>query len=690
MSQKGGSDLDVFDGLHAGDAAEHAPARSPSVALPPPPNPHQTLLGMAPFAPPPPPPPPGSRSAGGAPAPLTAPPVPGGSRLSTVPPPPPPGSSSSRLPGIPLPPPPVGALSQTLPALPMPPPAHPTGSHGAAIPAPPGPSLAQPPSGHLGPHGQLPPAPLPPSSLALPPAPAPPWPQPALSRPPPAPPGVSRTSPSLPPPPGMRTSPSLPPPPGARPAPSLPPPPAPGRAAPPPPASGPTEMDWDDDDEKTSVYEKGGQEDAARALLRSAPPPAAGAPPPGYDHRLGAAGAIASASGGAAAVLPRAESRSGARAVAVPGQPAATNRWFVLLAAFVAVAALAAVVIMVFKPFGKASLVITVAGPNNKAIDAVEIVIEDSTGATVKQCDRSPCTLADATPGTYVVKASAAGYDAPAPEPIKLRAGENDPKQIELAKATRGTGIRVTARGTGLRLSVDGKDQGPLPATIDDLRPGEVLVRISDEKGRYEPWEKKVTVVKDEVLAIEPTLKVLKGLAKIKPGLNAENARVLLVSGSERRPLPRLPISIEITPEKPYQLVASRPGYQDYVRDITFDDGVAEKVFEIVLTEYGKTPSDGQATAAATTATRRTTTGSTTTGRTTSTTAATGAGTISINSIPASNVLVDGRPVGTTPTRWSGPAGAHTVVFVHPKYGRKMQSVVVKPGGTAVASVRFP
>lgn len=458
------------------------------------------------------------------------------------------------------------------------------------------------------------------------------------------------------------------------------------------------EMDWDDDDEKTSVYEKGGQEDAAKALLRSAPPPAAGAPPPaagapppGYEHRLGAAGALASTSGGAAALLPRAESRSGARAVAIPEPASRSNRWLILLAAFVAVAAVAAAAIFVLRPFGKASLVITVAGPGNKAIDAVEIVVEDSTGATVKQCDRSPCTITDAPPGTYVVKASAAGYDAPAPEPIKLRAGENDPKKIELAKATRGTGIRVTARGTGLRLSVDGKDQGPLPATIDDLAPGEIKVRISDEKGRYEPWEKEVTVVKDEVLSIEPTLKVLKGLAKIKPGLNAENARVLLVSGSERRPLPRLPISIEITPEKPYQLVASKAGFQDYVRDITFDDGVAEKVFEIVLTEYGKAPAGGQDATPSTAGPRRQT-GSTTSGRTSSTTTTTaaGTGTISINAIPACNVLVDGRPVGTTPTRWTGPAGTHTVMFVHPQYGRKMQSVVVKPGGTAVAAVRFP
>ncbi|MBN2193956.1 MAG: PEGA domain-containing protein [Polyangiaceae bacterium] len=455
-------------------------------------------------------------------------------------------------------------------------------------------------------------------------------------------------------------------------------------------------MDWDDDDEKTSVYEKGGPEDAARALLRSAPPPAAGAPPPAAgapppqgSHRLGAAGAIASASGGAAAAMPRSGTRgTTARVIVTPDRAPSGARWPILLAAFVTVAAIAAIVVFVYRPFDKASLLITAAGPNNTAIDAMEVVVEDADGAVVKRCDRSPCTLSDLAPGLYVVKASAAGYDSPAAEPLRLKAGENDPHKILFAKPTRGTGLRITARGTGLRLNVDGKDRGPLPVTMDDMTPGEVLVRISDERGRYEPWEKKVTVAKDEVLALEPTLKVVKGLAKIKPGLNAEGARVLLVSGNERRPLPRLPISIEITPEKPYQVVATKTGFQDYVRDITFDDGVAEKTFEIVLTQADSAETPTPPPAVRDTRPRPTPPPVAT--RPTATATAGGTGVISINSIPASNVLVDGRPVGKTPARWTGPAGTHTVVFVHPEYGRKMQSVTVKAGGTAVAAVRFP
>ena len=42
---------------------------------------------------------------------------------------------------------------------------------------------------------------------------------------------------------------------------------------------------------------------------------------------------------------------------------------------------------------------------------------------------------------------------------------------------------------------------------------------------------------------IEPKLRVKKGLATIKLGDNAEGAKVLLVSGAERRPITQLPIT---------------------------------------------------------------------------------------------------------------------------------------------------
>jgi hypothetical protein len=67
------------------------------------------------------------------------------------------------------------------------------------------------------------------------------------------------------------------------------------------------------------------------------------------------------------------------------------------------------------------------------------------------------------------------------------------------------------------------------------------------------------------------------------------------------------------------------------------------------------------------------------------------AGTLSCNSIPVSNVIIDGKPMGSTPRMGlTVPAGTHTVVFVHPEHGRKVVTVTVAPGQSAMAATRFP
>jgi hypothetical protein len=68
-----------------------------------------------------------------------------------------------------------------------------------------------------------------------------------------------------------------------------------------------------------------------------------------------------------------------------------------------------------------------------------------------------------------------------------------------------------------------------------------------------------------------------------------------------------------------------------------------------------------------------------------------GMATLNINSIPASRVVVDGRPLGQTPkVGLKLPPGAHTVVFIHPEHGRKVQRVTLQAGQAQTASVRFP
>lgn len=65
-------------------------------------------------------------------------------------------------------------------------------------------------------------------------------------------------------------------------------------------------------------------------------------------------------------------------------------------------------------------------------------------------------------------------------------------------------------------------------------------------------------------------------------------------------------------------------------------------------------------------------------------------GQLNLNSIPVANVVVDGRPLGSTPkVGVRVKAGTRQVVFVHPEHGRLARSVTVAPGSARTVAVRF-
>ena len=612
MSEKGGSDLDVFDGLAKKSQPRPSVPSQRGPAPPPPAARQKTLLGLA--APNLPPPPSGRHSAPGRPAP-SGPPASGGPPATVRGVAPPPARSA------PVPPRSGGSL----------------------------------------------PAPAPPPSRASRPGPA--------RGPAPGPPVPSRGA--APPPPATR---------------SAPPPPAP-LPKPPPAAAAPVDMDWDDEDEKTSVFDKGSAETAATALLRSAPPPApaAGTPPPPASARLGGAAALVTGSGGAAQSMPRPPMPEvqpqapspGYPPAAVPATPAVApsggmGRTIALAIIGLLVVGLIAAVVLLVLP-SKGSLVVTVAGPGNKAVDAVEVFVDGA-----KRCGTSPCRVTSLKAGTHMVKVVAAGYEQTADQAVAVEKNTEAVLNVTLSRASEGTGIKVTAAGSGLRLSVDGKDVGPLPQELKDMTPGDHTIKISGSD-RYKTFEKHITVTPDEMQVIEPKLHVIKGLARIVPGDGAKGAKVLLVSGHERRPIPKLPIKIDIQTDKSWSIVATRKGYEDYKQEITFEDGKAERTFKIDMVENGSAPSHASHAVASHHAT------TTTHHEAHASAAPAGKGTLNINSIPVSSVILDGRPLGTTPkVGIKVSPGAHTVVFVHPEYGRKVRSVSVSAGGTATAAVRFP
>jgi hypothetical protein len=475
------------------------------------------------------------------------------------------------------------------------------------------------------------------------------------------------------------------------------------------------DIDWDDEDEATMVFDKS-VEDTARSLLHSAPPPptpaaggpplppspppAAGAPPPSRQATLMSRPPTPSAP--PPPTLPRAPlppPKAVPYAAPIPpqqavfeppsmAQPSSGSR-SLMIGVVVLLLAGAGAGAMFLMP-KKGSMVLTVAGPGNKPIDTVEVYVDGT-----KKCEASPCRVVDLAAGTHLVKVTAAGYQPTADQAVKISNGDEAVQNIALTRASDGTGIRVLAEGRGIKLSIDGKEIGPLPQELKELSPGEHLVHL-DGGDRYDSFEKRITVEADQMQTVEPKLRVKKGLATIKLGDNAEGAKVLLVSGAERRPIQQLPITVDISVEKPYSIVATKKGFNDFEQRVAFEDGQAERTFLVNLTAVGSDPppsvlpalrpvpvagpAPGPAPAPAPAPAPPP-----------AAKPATGNGTINLNAIPPSNVVLDGRPMGQTPRmNVSVAPGPHTVVFVNSEHGRKTKTITVEPGKSATVVVRFP
>jgi serine/threonine-protein kinase len=71
-------------------------------------------------------------------------------------------------------------------------------------------------------------------------------------------------------------------------------------------------------------------------------------------------------------------------------------------------------------------------------------------------------------------------------------------------------------------------------------------------------------------------------------------------------------------------------------------------------------------------------------GRTTTVNVPVPNGSLSINALPWAEILIDGKPVGTTPLgNLSVPIGTHEIVWRHPQLGERTRTVTV-PARTPV------
>ena len=395
-----------------------------------------------------------------------------------------------------------------------------------------------------------------------------------------------------------------------------------------------------------------------------------------------------------------------ATALVRPPPASKTGLWIALAAVFFMLVA-GAVFFLATPRTGR--VVVNINDPKGASINHVETFVDGK-----KVCDTTPCAIEPLSTGPHEVKVLADGYEVPAARSISVEPRKEAQLTFALAPAAGrgGTGVRVSGTQPGMKLFIDDKELGPLPAEARDLTPGSHRIRILGSD-RYQPFEKNITVAKDEMVDSGPhQLKVVKAKITVTPTAASQGAKVYIVSGADRRELPILPISVDIDTSKSWQLEATRPGFTEYKQPVSFDDGQAEKTFAIALEPRGAAiaaappppapapqpvavqpaapapqpvaapkPAPPQPKAAP---------APDPTPDPPAAVAAGGDSFLDINSIPVSNVLLDGKPIGSTPKlHVQVVPGPHTVTFIHSEHGRKTVQVNVSAGETKKAIAKL-
>ena len=385
-------------------------------------------------------------------------------------------------------------------------------------------------------------------------------------------------------------------------------------------------------------------------------------------------------------------------ATAMVPRPQPASKAPLIIGLLLAVMALAGIgVFFVMPKFTPSTVVINVADSKGGAPKNLEIQVDGA-----KKCDSTPCVVQDVTPGVHEVKVSAPGYE-PQTRALSLE-GKNVQSDFTLVggKNASGTGFKVAGNQTGVKLTVDGKEIGPLPQELRDLEAGEHKLRFAGD--RYAPLEKTISVAKDEIVDLgNINLKVVKGKATIM--LGTPGAKVYLVQGTNRKEVPQFPMAIEFDPNEKWELQGTKDGFEEFKQPISFDDGQAEKTFTVTLSPKGTSavaaapppvgnapvvhntpapkaaPEPKEPVAAKEPATKKE--------------PAAGAGGgeafLNINSLPASTVVLDGKPLGPTPrVKVSVTPGQHTILFVNAEQSlKKTITVSVAAGETKAAFAKL-
>lgn len=354
----------------------------------------------------------------------------------------------------------------------------------------------------------------------------------------------------------------------------------------------------------------------------------------------------------------------------------------IALFAFAASALLTVLILRALMP-GKGSVLVTATGSMGMPVENAQVLVDGTVA-----CSPVPCRVNQLKAGRHSVTVKAPGYQPLADKTLTVAAGEEALIHFGLTPEDN-AGLHVRLKTRGIRVSLNGEDRGEAPLTLGGLPPGEHTVRFTGSA--YAPFEQKVTLKPNAVLTLTPELLPLQAVIAIQAGPGLEHAAVEVIGGPQRKAVVDLPARIEVAANGKYLVRATRPGYQDYEAEVTFAEGETEKEVRIELRPAHAAGSPGW-TQPNPVVLEESVPRSNSAGTLSPSGAGaspSGAGTLSLNSIPISSVLVNGRPVGSTPRQIQLPPGSHSVIFVHPKLGRKSMNVNVLPGKTAIAATRF-
>lgn len=323
------------------------------------------------------------------------------------------------------------------------------------------------------------------------------------------------------------------------------------------------------------------------------------------------------------------------------------------------------------------SLVVTALGPGSREVQGVTIFVD---GRPLCQ-DMPLCRIDGLTAGSHSLRAEAPGLATPSDSTVEITAGGEATFNLDLVSTVppeaRAGALRIAAAETELTLYVDGKRVGKLPQEVSGLSAGKHWLKLEPEDGSP-PIEKAVTIVAGETLDVDATpAKRDKTLVTIRLSPESEGASVTLNDAF----LLDFPAELELEPGTVHHLSASKPGYEDYTLEVQVDEGETEKLIEVALTpiEGASATKRPKAKSARKPAAAKASTGDAT------------RGVLNISSVPPSQIILNGRPLGTTPkTGITVPGDSlQTIVFVHPKMGRRRAQKFVPAGKERTVSIRF-